>query len=494
MAETLSATREDFEILGRPRVRALLDEIREAVGILDAGTVNIVDETALRERVITILAHASALDEDADVRDTARWIIGQVGDQLGIRPASIHDLYMARGRGEVSGFTVPAMNIRASTFQTGRALFAAAKQDGVGALILEIARSEIGYTEQRPTEYVASLTAAAIREGWSGPLFFQGDHVQINAKKYAVNPEPEIHALRDLIREEVHAGFYNIDVDTSTLVELEKEGLVEQQRVNYTRSAEFTDFIRRHEPAGVTISIGGEIGEVGTENSTPEELRAYMDGYNAELERLSARAGRPLPGLSKISVQSGTSHGGVVLPDGTIAEVAIDFETLRNLSRISRQEYGLAGAVQHGASTLPESAFGQFPEAETAEIHLATGFQNIFFDHPALPAELKERMYGWCRTNLPDERKPSDTEEQFVYKARKKAVGAFKKELWELPESVLSQIRATLQEKFTFLFRQLAVGGTSDVVARHVSAPAVARSGPAAMRIKAAEDDWDLSD
>jgi hypothetical protein len=494
MAETLSATREDFEILGRPRVRALLDEIREAVGILDAGTVNIVDETALRERVITILAHASALGEDADVRDTARWIIGQVGDQLGIRPASIHDLYMARGRGEVSGFTVPAMNIRASTFQTGRALFAAARKDGVGALILEIARSEIGYTEQRPTEYVASLTAAAIREGWSGPLFFQGDHVQINVKKYTVDPEPEIHALRDLIREEVHAGFYNIDVDTSTLVELDKDGLVEQQRVNYTRSAEFTDFIRRHEPAGVTISIGGEIGEVGTENSTPEELRAYMDGYNAELERLSARAGRPLPGLSKISVQSGTSHGGVVLPDGTIAEVAIDFETLRNLSHISRQEYGLAGAVQHGASTLPETAFGQFPEAETAEIHLATGFQNLFFDHPALPADLRERMYDWCRTNLPDERKPSDTEEQFVYKARKKAVGAFKKELWELPESVLAQIRATLQEKFTFLFRQLAVGGTADVVAQHVSAPAVARSGPTALRIKAAEDDWDLSD
>jgi hypothetical protein len=494
MAETLSATREDFEILGRPRVRALLDEIREAVGILDAGTVNIVDETALRERVITILAHASALGEDADVRDTARWIIGQVGDQLGIRPASIHDLYMARGRGEVSGFTVPAMNIRASTFQTGRALFAAARKDGVGALILEIARSEIGYTEQRPTEYVASLTAAAIREGWSGPLFFQGDHVQINVKKYTVDPEPEIHALRDLIREEVHAGFYNIDVDTSTLVELDKDGLVEQQRVNYTRSAEFTDFIRRHEPEGVTVSIGGEIGEVGTENSTPEELRAYMDGYNAELERLSARAGRPLAGLSKISVQSGTSHGGVVLPDGSIGDVAIDFETLRNLSRISREEYGLAGAVQHGASTLPESSFGRFPDAETAEIHLATGFQNLCFDHPALPAELRETMYDWVRANLPEERKPSDTEEQFIYKARKKAVGAFKREIWGLPEEALSQIRATLQEKFAFLFRQLAVEGTSEIVKRYVSPPAQARSGPSAVRIKAAADDWDLSD
>jgi fructose/tagatose bisphosphate aldolase len=494
MAETLTATSEDREILGRAPVRELLDRIRDAVRVTDAGAVELVDESALRERIITILAHASATDSDADVRDTARWIIGKVGDRLGIRPASIHDLYMARGRGEVSGFTVPAMNIRAATFDTGRALFAAAREGGVGAFILEIARSEIGYTEQRPTEYVASLTAAAIREGWSGPLFFQGDHVQINAKKYAVDAEPELHALRDLIREEIHAGFYNIDVDTSTLVDLEKEGLAEQQRVNYTRSAEFTDYIRRHEPAGVTISIGGEIGEVGTENSTPEELRAYMDGYNAELEHLSSRAGRPLPGLSKISVQSGTSHGGVVLPDGSIAAVAIDFDTLRNLSRISRQEYGLAGAVQHGASTLPESSFGKFPDAETAEIHLATGFQNLFFDHPALPAELREKMYDWVRANLPEERKPSDTEEQFLYKARKKAVGAFKRELWGLPDDVLSQIRATLQEKFAFLFRQLAVEGTSEVVKRHVSPPEQARSGPGALRIKAAADDWDLSD
>ena len=184
MSETLTATSEDREILGRAPVRDLLSRITDAVRITDAGAVELVDEAALREHAITILAHASALDADADVRDTARWIIGQVGDQLGIRPASIHDLYIARGRGEVSGFTVPAMNIRASTFQTGRALFAAAVADKVGALILEIARSEIGYTEQRPTEYVASLTAAAIREGWSGPLFFQGDHVQINVKKY----------------------------------------------------------------------------------------------------------------------------------------------------------------------------------------------------------------------------------------------------------------------------------------------------------------------
>lgn len=486
-------TPDDRAVLESASAQALLSQIGDAVRVTD-GTFELLDEQAFRTRALDLLAHAAALGEDDDVKDTARWIIGEAGSALGVRPASIHELYMARGRGEISGFTVPAMNIRAATYYTGRALFSAAVELDVGALILEIARSEIGYTEQRPAEYVAVLTAAALREGWSGPLFFQGDHVQINAKKFAANPEPEVQALRDLIREQLHAGFYNIDVDTSTLVDLSKESIEEQQALNCRLSAEFTEFIRRHEPTGITVSIGGEIGEVGTENSTPEELRAYMNGYLAELRTLAEKAGRDYPGLSKISVQSGTSHGGVVLPDGSIQEVAIDFETLRTLSEIARKEYGLAGAVQHGASTLPEHAFGRFPDAGTAEIHLATNFQNMVFDHPALPGDLRQRMYDWCRENLADERKPSDTEEQFIYKARKKALGAFKRELWELPSEIWEQIGGSLRKQFAFLFEKLAVTNTREVVQRYVTAPERPRSGPAALRIKAAADDWDLSD
>ena len=220
--------------------------------------------------------------------------------------------------------------------------------------------------------------------------------------------------------------------------------LAAQQALNSRLSAELTAYVRHYEPAGITVSIGGEIGEVGTENSTPEELRAYMDGYNRALQALAQKEGRAVPGLSKISVQSGTTHGGTVLPDGSIADVAIDFETLRTLSQIARDEYGMSGAVQHGASTLPQSAFGNFPRVETAEIHLATNFQNIAYDH--LPSDLRDRMYDHCRQNFPDERKAGDTEEQFIYKARKKALGAFKRELWELPEGERERIRGVLND------------------------------------------------
>ena len=218
---------------------------------------------------------------------------------------------------------MPAINLRAMAYDSARAVFRAAIPRKVGALIFEIARSEIGYTDQRPLEYFTAILAAAIKEGYQGPLFVQGDHFQVSGKKYKDQPAEEIQAIEPLILEAIQAGFYNIDIDTSTLVDLSQATIEEQQRVNCEQCAHFTAFIRQHQPAGITVSVGGEIGEVGGKNSDETELRAFMDGYRRALP-----AG--LPGLSKISIQTGTSHGGVVLPDGTLAQVAIDFNVLKD--------------------------------------------------------------------------------------------------------------------------------------------------------------------
>jgi fructose/tagatose bisphosphate aldolase len=408
----------------------------------------------------------------ADARERARWLLWEIGQAVGVRPASIDGLYRARGRGEVRGFTVPAINVRGSAYETARAIFRIANRTRAGAFILEIARSEIAYTDQRPAEYVAVMLAAALREGFRGPLFVQGDHFQVNAKKFAVDAAAEVGAVKLLATEAIAAGFYNIDVDTSTLVDLTHSTLDAQQRLNFETAVDITTHIRSLEPKGVTISVGGEIGEVGTQNSTVEELRAFMDGYN----RVLAARGTGLAGLSKISVQSGTSHGGVVLPDGSIADVKIDFDTLDRLSRAAREEYALSGAVQHGASTLPDSAFNHFPRVETAEIHLATNFQNMLYEHA--PAAMRDEIYAWLRENAKDERKASDSDEQFFYKTRKKALGPFKRQWWDLPAAVRDEMARAYDAKFEFLFAQLAVGGTADAVARHVRAPELHRAPP----------------
>ncbi|MEX2109787.1 MAG: class II fructose-bisphosphate aldolase [Gemmatimonadaceae bacterium] len=460
----------------------------KSVSVLD-GRVMVHDEAAIASPAMDRLVR-TAVFGGAEERDDARWLLWEIGQAIGVQPSSIHDLYMARGQGKTGGFTVPAMNIRGMSYDTGRALFRAAIKLKVGALILEIARSEIAYTDQRPAEYVSVMLAAALREGFRGPLFIQGDHFQINSKKFAVDPVTEVNGVKQLVREAIAAGFYNIDVDTSTLVDLSKPNLQEQQRTNYEQAVELALAVRELEPEGVTISIGGEIGEVGTQNSTVEELRAYMDGFNATL----AKRARGTVGLSKISVQSGTTHGGVVLADGSIADVKIDFDTLATLSRVAKEEYGLSGAVQHGASTLPDTAFHNFPRTETAEIHLATNFQTMLYDN--ISAEFRNEIYEWLRVNAKDERKSSDSDEQFFYKTRKKALGPFKNRFWELPADVKARLAKAYEEKFSFLFTQLAVVNTADTVRRFVKPVEQHKPPPHPdlATVDAAPDDADLSD
>lgn len=465
-----------------------VNPFNKSLTVLD-GRVTVHDEAALASPAMDKLVYTAVFGEPEE-RDDARWLIWEIGQAVGVKAWSIHDLYLARGRGETGGFTVPAMNIRGMVYDTARSLFRAAVKLKVGALIVEIARSEIAYTDQRPSEYVAVMLAAAMREGFRGPVFIQGDHFQVSAKKFAVDPITEVNGVKQLAREAIAAGFYNIDVDTSTLVDLSKPTLKEQQRTNYEQAVELALTVRQLQPEGVTISIGGEIGEVGTQNSTVEELETYMDGFN---ETLMKRA-PGMEGLSKISVQSGTTHGGVVLRDGSIADVKIDFDTLARLSKVAREKYGLAGAVQHGASTLPDRAFHNFPRTETAEIHLATNFQTMLYDN--IPEGLREEIYEWLRQNAKDERKPTDTDEQFFYKTRKKALGPFKRRLWDLSPDVKAKLARAYEEKFSFLFTQLAVVNTREIVDRLVKPVEQHKPQPHPdlAVVEAAPDDADLSD
>jgi fructose/tagatose bisphosphate aldolase len=446
-------------------VDVLFSIIADSVSVTDKS-VTVTNEAALKNKIDDVVY--TAVFGKGLVRDTARWLLWELGQTLGIYPASIHELYMAIGRGQVPhNFTVPAINVRGMTFNTGRAIFRAANKYNAGAILLEIARSEIGYTGQRPYEYVTTLIGAAIKEGFRGPLFIQGDHFQVSLKGYQADPQKEIQAVKDLMVEAIAAGFYNIDIDTSTLVDLSFPTLEEQQRLNYTLCAELTCHARALQPKDITISLGGEIGEVGYKNSTVEELHAFMQGYRRQLNGQA--------GISKISVQTGTSHGGVVLADGTLAEVNVDFETLRNLSAAARDEYNIGGAVQHGASTLPADAFHNFPKVGTVEIHLATGFQNMIYEHA--PREMVDAAYDYLLANFPQ--KESQTQDQFFYKERKRTFGPLKQQWWDLPADVQTHLGEVLQEQFEFLFDQLNIKDTKDVVAKTVTIPKHHRVRPA---------------
>lgn len=433
-----------------------IKDLKKAISF-GTGGIEIKDRKAVSSLMDGLIYEAVFAEEER--KKGLLLLLKEIAKACGAVPASIQGLYEEMGR-NYPGFTVPAINIRGLTYDVAGAVFRKALETKSGAFIFEIARSEIGYTKQRPLEYSAVVLAAAVKEGYQGPVFIQGDHFQLVRKNYLSGPELETNYVKGLITEAVEAEFYNIDIDSSTLVDLERPSIKEQQRPNFEKTAELAEHVRQLQPSGIDVSIGGEIGEIGSKNSNPDELKAYLDGFKEIFKGTK--------GLSKLSVQTGTSHGGVVLPDGTLAKVKIDFETLRQLSDLARKDYGLSGAVQHGASTLPEDAFHMFPETGTSEVHLATGFQNIIYDSAHLPVGLRDEVYTYIKTEFAKERKEGQTEEQFIYSTRKKGFGTLKKKWWDLSEDIRRPIMSELEQKFGLLFDKLKVVNTVDIVNRTV--------------------------
>jgi fructose/tagatose bisphosphate aldolase len=327
----------------------------------------------------------------------------------------------------------------------------------IGPVVFEISRSEMEYTDQKPDEFAVAVFAGAIKEGYKGPVFMQGDHFQFSAKKYKEDQTSEMNRIKDLIKESIAADFQNIDIDGSTLVDLSKPTLNEQQVENYKVTAELTGFIRSLETKG-TISVGAEIGHIGDKNSTPEDLEAFMEGY---LKLIGDKIG-----ISKVSVQTGTSHGGIPLADGTIAKVNLDFNVIENVGKLAREKYHIGGVVQHGASTLPNELFSEFPKHKTLEIHLATGFQNIIFDN--MNTLLREEIYKWILENCKAEWEKDWNQEQFIYKLRKKSIGPFKEKLWYMPDIEKLPIVNALEKQLLYLFEKLNVLNTRGALLPYV--------------------------
>lgn len=372
---------------------------------------------------------------------------------------SAQKLYEEMAKGNFGSFTVPVFNIKTLTYDAARALFRAAKKEKTGAFIFGLAKSEITYTDQSPKKYSASILGAAIKENFKNPIFLLGDHFKINpVKDSSLNRAKhlsrkdkkwELESLEILTRRAIESGFYNIDIDCSSM--LLKE--------NSIQTAKFTSFIRKIEPKRVSVCIGAEVEKIGGKNTTIRELKNFMDYYQKGLKNYSPSS----PPIIKIAVQSGSSHGGILLKTGKFKPVKINFKTLAGLSQEAKK-WGMAGVVQHGASTLPEKYFERFPKAGVCEIHLATFLQNTIYDSDYFPQGLKQRIEQWLKKNYLQEKRRGESDLQFFYRLRKNGLGPFKKEIWSLPQKNINKICEELESRFIFFFRKLNVSGTKDLI------------------------------
>jgi len=125
----------------------------ESIIACDGGDVLILDKASFQDKLIDDLIYTVVFSPDPDTQEAAGFLIRRGAAALGIKAAPIQSLYEAMGKREIGGFTVPAINIRGITYDVAQAVFRAAIKGNAGPVIFEIARSEIGYTKQRPLEY-----------------------------------------------------------------------------------------------------------------------------------------------------------------------------------------------------------------------------------------------------------------------------------------------------------------------------------------------------
>ncbi len=363
--------------------------------------------------------------------------------------SSTSKLYSHRLTNHLS-FTTPAFNIRTLTYDLARCLFRLMKQTKTSSVVFELSKSERGYTEQTFPQFTSSILAAAIKEGYIGPVFMQADHTQVDLENYKKDAVGELNHLKSLIKEAIQSGMRNIDIDASTLVDLSKPTSIEQQKDNIIITAELINSARMHEKSEYPLTIGGEVGHIGEQNTTKEEVEVFLSEVKKRLEK---------DGMQKLSIQTGTTHGGIVSKEGETQKMEVDFALLSDIASIV-SPYELLGVVQHGASTLPLTLFSSFPASHTLEIHLSTHMQNILFE--TLPQEIKETLENWTLEKHPHtDMKLS--KEQHLYKTRKFSLGEHKQLLWEMPSEEKEAFLTSASAYFSSLFESLQIHNTKEI-------------------------------
>lgn len=441
-------------------LQAGLEPYRNCVEIVEGPRLVVTQPAVLRGSGIERLV-SQAVFGVGQARALARWAIWEAAGALGIFPETIAPFLRACSRDpDAVVMTIPALNLRTLTYDMACAVFAAAHQRDAAAVIFELARSEIDYTSQEPEAYVAAVLGAAIRTGHSGPVFFQGDHFQVHLEPYGADPEAELATLRELIEAAVRAGFYNVDVGASGLVDYERKSLAEQFAQNCAVTAGLIAHIRACQPEGAPAAVGAQVSPPWGRYSQLADVRAFMDGLAAALPE-------GLAGPDKISVYAGTRYGGEVRPDGSLAEAVVDFGLLRQLAEALWTEYDLPGIVQYGASTLPTTLLHKFSEARVCEIHLATGFQNTLFEHPAFPPELRREIYAYLDQTFGERRPVGMSDAQFYYRERKRALGHFKRDLWALDGDIRAHLRMAWEHQIGAVFDQLNIANSAGDVRAH---------------------------
>ncbi len=397
--------------------------------------VRIIDAQRLREERIDALVYNAMFQPSERVRYFLAWLIRQAAAGNAIYPASLKGLYAMAARGQTPKFTVPAVSLRAMTYAGGRSAFQAAWETGTGALVFNL--DGAAKPAQSPLDYATCLLAAAIREGYEGPLFLEADFLHAQPVTDEAAHGDELERLKELAEEALNEGFFNLEFDTTRLENLTLPDPTEQEQACYLDCAALASFVRQTEPGGVGSAIGIRFNCHGDLEHRVQRLRAFMTGFETEF---TSRAGH-VPGISKFNLNiRGEEDLGM----------AVDF------AEVALREYWLPTSVGQEGAALPDDLIEAVVDLPFVEVHLGSRLEERIFDHPAFPAQLRQAMQRWIEA-CASARQAGQSDEDLRLAMRPLAYEQFKRELWDLPGQTQEAIMADLKADLVEIIRRLRV-------------------------------------
>ena len=201
--------------------------------------------------------------------------------------------------------------------------------------------------------------------------------------------------MKQLALEAVTAGFYNIDVDTSTLVDLSKPDLASQQRLNYETCVDIAQV--QFASSSRRASRSRSAARSARSALRTARSKSCARSWTASTARSPNGARRAPTGSRRSACSPGRRTAASYFPMARSRTSQLDLNTLARLSKDARERVRAGGSRAARSVDAPGLRVPQLPHTETAEIHLATNFQNMLFDH--LPGALRQEIYEWLREN-----------------------------------------------------------------------------------------------
>lgn len=390
----------------------------------------------LKRELIDALLENALFNPELAVRSLAHQLIKAIANDLGIFPTSLQALYEARRRTEYLGKTVPRLAAHGLTYDMARAAFRTMKRSSTAICLFELPVETLPIAESHLQDFCSSVLAAAIKEGFYGPLFLQLGDIRYQADAFINNPQQYHQQLHQLLQLGMANGFLNFAVDTTALPH---EGFAEM--------ASFSNTLNEWQQGDRLLAHGAALGDLPSGEAALNSLCANLDTY---FEHLKKEGNKAHP-LCKLGVKI----------KGDLANSRVAVEKLRDLI-VSK--YAFAGLTIDHLLHLSERNLRDLATWQALEVNVSELLYDRLFDSHHFPKEIIVEMRHFLTDACRHEWHVSESEEEFVHRLRHRTFAPFKKMFWEIPAATREKIGLELERTFASLFQWLGVTETVTLV------------------------------